>query len=109
MSKFIEAQYFAPISTFLVPDYLLSPDENEEADGYTVGSWYVRWDELFYINKEGKEVQAPIIHSAVEDAENNCERFKRPKRVEVYAREEYWDSGDYSDRIEEHIEENGSW
>ena len=45
-------------SYFKCPDYLLSVDENERAEEGQIGSWWVKWDTLSYVNKKGEVVTA---------------------------------------------------
>jgi len=51
-------------SVFKVPDYLLEPEENDNAPGDTVGSWYIKYDTLEYVNKDGEDVEIePVINA----------------------------------------------
>lgn len=104
-SKVIKATYEAPYIKFLVPDYLLSPEENNNLKRDTVGNWWVYWDELHYINKEGKEVMAPQIYANADDEEI----YRYAYDYAEQATTEYYDEDEFDDKIEEHIEEYGSW
>jgi len=64
-------------STFKVPDYLLTPEENDKVDHDVVGSWYIKWNTLHYINKDGEEVEVEPTGD-IEDAHD----YKRPDSVD---------------------------
>ena len=99
-SKVIAVTYKA-YSKFVVPDYLLSPEKNVEG---TVGSWWIKWDTLYYINKVGKEVKAPQIYAA-----DDGETFRYPDHCAEEATTECFGEDEFDGEIEDHIEEYGSW
>lgn len=57
-----------------VQSYLLSVDENVLEKEGQPGSWYIRWGDLHYYDKEGKE---QVIEGGEPDTE-----YKRPNTVE---------------------------
>ena len=47
--------YYRASKTFKIPEgvFLLPQDENEEAEEGTIGMWWIKWGDLYYITKEG--------------------------------------------------------
>jgi len=73
----ITAEY-SLYSEWDVPDYFLKPKENtdEAFASAKAGAWCIKWDRLFYFNKEGKEVELPPDREAEESHD-----YKRPEKV----------------------------
>lgn len=86
--------------SFKAPDYLLTPEENnKEENNGQVGSWYIRWGELHYINKKGKEVQGIQISDPAEDHDT----YKYPDKTS-FDTDSYFDE-DTDDEWDEEEEE----
>ncbi|MBJ62399.1 MAG: hypothetical protein CMB57_04020 [Euryarchaeota archaeon] len=81
---YITAEYNIYIP-FKVPDYLLKPEENNKVGFDVVGSWYIKWNTLHYINKDGEEVEVEAL-TETELAHD----YKRPDAVH------YGDDNGYS-------------
>jgi hypothetical protein len=92
---------YQTIGNFKAPDYLLSPEENDKAENNgKVGSWYIRWGELHYINTKGKEVQGIQLTDPAED----YEAYKYPAE-ERFGTDCDWCDDDTDDEWDEEEEE----
>jgi hypothetical protein len=75
--RLISATYSAS-STFIIPEGVVLLDEydNSQANMQTVGSWWIKWDVLYYVQKVGVIKE---IHGIPDEGER-----KRPETVEVH-------------------------
>jgi hypothetical protein len=78
--KVIVAEYSA-YREFEIPDdvFLLSAEDNDGAGNDQVGSWWIKWDRLHYVDKDGKWQE-------LNGGEVSCEG-KRPDEITQYERE----------------------
>jgi len=78
--KVIVAEYSA-YREFEIPDdvFLLSAEDNDGAGNDQVGSWWIKWDRLHYVDADGKWQE-------LNGGEVSCEG-KRPDEITQYERE----------------------
>jgi len=78
--RLITANYQAS-STFVIPEgvFLLDEWDNAQADMKTLGSWWIKWDTLYYVaGLQGESVILKEIQGVQDEGER-----KRPESVEV--------------------------
>jgi uncharacterized membrane-anchored protein len=56
--------YYRASQTFEIPDtvFLLSQEENEQAEEGTYGMWWIKWGVLHYIDEDGNEHEIRATH-----------------------------------------------
>lgn len=79
--RLITATYSAS-STFVIPEgvFLLDEWDNSQASMKTLGSWWIKWDTLYYVaGLQGANVILKEIQGVPDEGER-----KRPETVEVH-------------------------